>query len=211
MVFMNITLTDIPVTYINLDKYPNRNQSMINMLEHLGFTYKRIDGVTGRPYDSIIDAQINALNSGSVPCIVLEDDCIPYSFVNEIEVPDDADIVYLGNHGAGMSEPRYTEVSPGIWRVHNMLALHAVLYITQHGKDVFLSALEEAKIIPEPADVATANAQHKAKVYALDVATWYQYDYPELTKESLSYFVNNRSGIYGGGCPDYEAPITFGE
>jgi hypothetical protein len=207
---MKITLTDIPVTYINLDKYPNRNQSMINMLDQLGFTYKRIDGVMGTPYDPIIDAQINAINSNGLPCIVMEDDCIPYGFVNQIEVPDDADIIYLGNHGAGFDEPRYTEVSPGIWRVHSMVGLHAVLYITQYGKDLFLSALENAKTLRHGADVGIAQVQHKANVYAFDVPMWYQYDFPELTKVHLSDVADSPTGMYGGGCSDYNAPINFG-
>ena len=201
---MKINLKDLKVAYINIERDPNRNKTMQSMLDFYGLDYQRIEGTTEANYDPIADSHIKALESGAN--LILEDDCLPFDYREEFEVPDDADIVYLGIHGYGVIKDR---VSADVWKVSNMLSAHAIIYITDKGKDL----LKEAKDLTEAKHLGFDNSlallQHKVNTYALNSPIWYQKDFPELTSFKLEDSDNLSFGHYGGWCVDYPEPITF--
>jgi hypothetical protein len=122
---------------------------------------KRISGIVGDPYHvGLSRASENAiqvaLNSG-LPFIFFEDDAAPTKhYADEIEIPDDADAVYLGvspwGFGRGDDSKKeavlngsvFKEVDgfPGVFKVHNTLTTHAILYIN---KGYALAAIESYK------------------------------------------------------------------
>ena len=94
---MKLKLTDIPIVYINLDEQSDRNESIKTTLNDLGFknitrvsAYKDVIGKRGCAYSHAI-----ALEEVKPPFILLEDDCLPLNFIDEIDIPDDADAVIL--------------------------------------------------------------------------------------------------------------------
>ena len=206
---MKINLKDVEIIYINLPNYVNRNKSMINMLEHYGLKYKRVDGIVSgnQDYDIIADAHRKALDfSSAEQVLILEDDCIPHIYREEFDVPDNADIVYLGLHGY---EHGKEKVSKEVWKIFKMIGAHAILYLTQQGKDILKEAQQLTKDKKYGFDDSLAELQHKVNTYALNSPIWYQKNYPELTKFNLGEVENVTFGHYGGGCSDYEEPIVF--
>jgi hypothetical protein len=206
---MKINLKDLEIVYINLETYVNRNQTMLNMFNSIGLEASRVEGVapeTQPGYDVIADSHLKALNSSwAERILILEDDCVPHNYRNEIEVPDDADVVYLGVHCLKHYKQR---VSPEVWRISGMVGAHAILYITQRGKDFLAEAVQLTKDEKFGFDVSLGTLQHKVNTYALNSPSWYQKDIPELTKFNLddSDIV---SDYYGGAYPDYETPLQF--
>jgi hypothetical protein len=207
---LRIKLEDLEIVYINLSEAVNRNQSMVNMLSHCGLRASRVEGIlasANQEYDVVADSHLKALNSSSAEkLLILEDDCVPHNYRNEIEVPDDADIVYLGIHGYQHARER---ISPELWKVSGMIAAHAILYLTQQGKDILIEAQKLTKDKKYAFDVSLAKLQNKVNTYALNSPVWYQKDYPELTKFELDNSEHMTFGMYGGVSRDYEEPIRF--
>lgn len=206
--YMKINLKDLSIAYINLDSYPNRNQSMINMLDACGLSYTRVAGIKGKAYDAIAQAHLNALDTGAD--LILEDDCLPFDYREEIELPNDADVVYLGvsTGTTGTHKSKYNKLSNDIYRLYDMASLHAVLYITEAGRQWLRNAVILANKERMGIDQATARLMPTIKVYGLNSPIWYQRDVPEQTKKTLD--IAMLSDEYaGGGFEDYDEPYIF--
>jgi hypothetical protein len=205
---LKINLKDLEIVYINLASYVNRNQSMINMFERYGLNASRVEGVvsTNQGYDVICDAHRKALDSSSAEkVLILEDDCIPHNYREEFEVPDDADIVYLGLHGYGHPKER---ISQDIWRVSGMASAHAILYLTPEGKNILIEAQQLTKDKKCGFDISLGELQHKVNTYCLNSPIWYQKDLVEITKFNADD-PEIVADYYGGGFSDYEKPLVF--
>lgn len=206
---MKINLKELEIRYINLPAYVNRNQSMINMLNYYGLKASRIEGIPRgiyKNYDIIADSHRKALNSSSAEqVLILEDDCIPHNYRQEFEVPDDADIIYLGLHTYGHPVER---VSEEIWRVSGMAGAHAILYLTQGGKDILIQAQKLSRTKKHEFDISLSKLQHKVNTYALNSPIWYQKDVPDCTKFNADD-AEIVSDYYGGFYSDYDKPVVF--
>jgi hypothetical protein len=181
---------------------------MINMLDHYGLSYRRLDGIVSlnQDYDIIANAHRQALDSSKTEhVLILEDDCIPYKYREQFEVPDNADIIYLGLHVYGHPKEK---ISKDICRVSGMAGAHAILYLTQRGKDILVEAQKLTKDKKLGFDIALSKLQYKVNTYALNIPIWYQKDAPELTKFDTDN-LNILPGYYGGGHPDYDKPIKY--
>lgn len=115
------------------------------------------------------------------PFVMLEDDATKYrDFPKHIDIPLDADIVYLGLHSWGYSaeEPInivYSEhVDDDLMRVKNLLALHAVLVCSPAGASVIQRSMVESFYRDKPWDIPITHAQPFYNVYALKVPLVYQ-------------------------------------
>ena len=109
-------------------------------------------------------------NRRSLPLLLLEDDCdTTEAFAPEIEVPADADVVYLGVSRWGLV-PEVLEKGiigtilsrewgPDHVRLYNMLQTHAVLFVTQRGLERGLMAGLDALFGDRAHDVRLALAQ----------------------------------------------------
>jgi hypothetical protein len=206
---LKINLKELEIRYINLPAYVNRNQSMINMLNYYGLKASRIEGIPRgiyKNYDIIADSHRKALNSSSAEqVLILEDDCIPHNYRQEFEVPNDADIIYLGLHTYGHPVER---VSEEIWRVSGMAGAHAILYLTQGGKDILIQAQKLSRTKKHGFDISLGKLQHKVNTYALNSPIWYQGDATALTKFNADD-AEIVSDYYGGFYSDYDKPVVF--
>ena len=205
---MKINLKELSIAYINLPTYPNRNQSMINMLEYYGLNFSRIEGVLHNGGYGIPWAHLNALNSGAD--LILEDDCVPYEYREEFTVPDDADVVFLGI-SAGTTKkfsPKYKKINEEIYRLYDMTGLHAVLYLTEAGRKWLRKAHSRAVKEGVGMDTSTAQSLGNIKAYGLNRPIWYQKDLKGVTgitlDEALSF-----DEYDGGGFEDYKEPLIY--
>ena len=137
---MNLDLKEIPAIYINLEKDVDKNESMKSMLNDCGFkNIIRVDAeyTPDNPLAGCSLSHYNALHEIDPPFIVFEDDCKVKNFSSTINIPDDADAVYLGISSWGRmnshSGPfvQYENLKGGLLRIYNMLSAHCVLYLDE--------------------------------------------------------------------------------
>lgn len=181
---MKLKLTDIPVVYINLDEQERRRENIEKSLNDLGFkniirvsALKEHIGKRGCAYSHAV-----ALEEIEPPFIVLEDDCVPLNFIDEIEIPDDADAVYLGisswgrmnSHSGPCVQYGDVEDHPDLLRVYNMLGAHAILYINPDYVDLCKRIAYHGYLISDHHDIGFADVQKYYDVYAFDSPMFYQ-------------------------------------
>ena len=115
------------------------------------------------------------------PFIIMEDDATKYrEFPESLDIPNDADIVYIGLHswGYGLDEPVniiYSEnVDKNLIRVKNLLALHGVMVCSPAGAATIQRTMVESFYRDKPWDIPITHAQPFYNVYALKVPLVYQ-------------------------------------
>jgi hypothetical protein len=180
---MKIDLKEVLTFYINLPQHNEKRDKINGMLSNLQFkNFHRLAGYEypETPVAGCSRAHYHSLNSENIPFILLEDD----AFVMDqnwnngiIEVPDDADAVYLGNstwgrmNGHNGEYVQYDKIDnyPGVLRVYNMLATHAILYLKREYTDLIKRiAYHTGYVIENYNDVGFAEVQRYFKIYALD-------------------------------------------
>jgi len=181
---MKLRLTDIPVIYINLDDQPERREQIEKSLNELGFKnvirvsgFKDPIGKRGCAYSHAL-----ALEEIDPPFILLEDDCLPLNFVDNIEIPDDTDALYLGISSWGRmnshSGPcvQWDEVDgyADLVRVYNMVGAHAILYLNSDYIDLCKRIAYHGYLISDHHDIGFADVQKYYDVYACDNPMFYQ-------------------------------------
>lgn len=194
---MKLDLREIPVYYVNLDEQDEKRKQTENLLKINGFKYVerfpaikhesgRIIGCARSHYE-ILKKDIKP------PFIILEDDCVLNGdFTNLLEVPDDADALYLGisqwgrylNHSGPYVHCE--KVTDELVRVYNMLTTHAILYITEEYKSICKKiAYYYGYVIEDHLDIGFAEIQKIFNVYALDNPLFVQYEW-KVTSKKLS-------------------------
>jgi hypothetical protein len=213
---MKVNLKNLKIAYINVPRYPNRNQTMINMLEYYGLSYSRIEGCTYEDCEErypeerhpIAKSHLMALDSS--PDIILEDDCLPFDYREDLDFPDNADVVFLGSSTgtAQTHSPKYIKISKDIYKLNDMTSLHAVLYITEAGRQWLRNAYEMTTKENIAIDIATARLMPTINAYGLNSPIWYQRDAEFSTKRTLDEAMLF-DGSEGGGFDDYDKPYTI--
>lgn len=180
---MNLELKKIPAIYINLREDTEKNEHMQNMLTELGFeTIIRLEATQcpDRHLSGCSYSHFNALNEVDVPFIVFEDDCRVKNFQPIIEIPDDADAIYLGVSSWGRmnshSGPcvQYEKVDDTLLRVYNMLGAHSILYLSKEYASLCSKISQHAAETAEHQDIGFAEVQRYYNVYAFDDPFFYQ-------------------------------------
>lgn len=194
---MKLKLTDIPVVYINLDEATEKGERVQKSLEQLGFkniirfsAHKETIGKKGCAI-----SHVYALEEVEPPFLLIEDDCLPKEFVDEIEFPDDADAVYLGISSWGRmnshSGPfvQYSEVEehPHLLRIYNMLSTHAILYLNSDYIDLCRRIAYQSYLIADHLDIGFAEVQRYYDIYAYDNPLFYQTSSNGTDKPLSSY------------------------
>lgn len=194
---MKFKLTDIPVVYINLDEHTERRDSIQSSLEDLGFKniirvsgFKDPIGKRGCAYSHAL-----ALEEIDPPFILLEDDCLPLNFINEIEVPDESDAVYLGisswgrmnSHSGLCVQWESVEGYSDLVRIYNMLSAHAILYINPDYIDLCKRISYNGYLISDHHDIGFAEVQRYYDIFAFDSPMFYQTSSNGTDKKLSSY------------------------
>ena len=102
---------------------------------------------------------------------------------DKIEIPDDADIIYIGVSCGGLG--RHTRQKPGdplyatdynekYIRVYNMLSTHAIMICSAAGANIYTQCMLEGFYNPTAWDCYLARIQSYYNVYALKNPLFYQ-------------------------------------
>jgi len=207
---MKINLLEVPVYYINLDEEEEKRKRTENLLSSLGFRninrFSAIKHEAGRII-GCARSHYEILKSQKPPFIILEDDCsLNKKFVDEINIPDNADALYLGishwgrylNHSGPYVH--YSKVNDNIVRVHNMLATHAILYLSQD----YASMCKRISYhfgyeVENHLDIGFAEIHKFFNVYSFDEPLFRQYEWSAVTTgklSSVSYNKNEADKLY---------------
>lgn len=136
---MKIDLRKVPAVYMNLKQHTEKNEQMQSLLKECGFeTIIRVEGPyrPDNPPAGCAGAHYVGVSEIDPPFVLFEDDCELHNFKPIIEVPDDADAVYLGTSQWArywqFSGPfvHYEKVNNEVVRVYNMLGGHSILYLS---------------------------------------------------------------------------------
>jgi hypothetical protein len=161
---MKINIPTISAFYINMEDAHQRKDDFISWNRDLGFNnVTRIAGIYDNLYYvGLSKAHVNALKDGislEEAFIIFEDDAAPTeAYVSQIEVPDDADAVYLGVSPWGFSrdqDPKeeadfngsvFKKVSkfPGVFKIESTLSTHAILYLNKNYAKAALESYRKA-------------------------------------------------------------------
>lgn len=193
---MKIKLTSIPAYYINLHSHRKKNKNIKRLLTGLGFhTIKRTPGFVSET--SVLGcglAHQNALVSlgrQEDPFLLFEDDVAVTHFDHIIDVPDDADAIYLGVSKMGIIDGADCEnilVSrvegfDNVFRIYNMLAAHAILYLNMDYVRSASKYIQGYIDVGQPHDIGLAEHMKDWKVYAIDKPVFIQ-------SEKFRYFTD---------------------
>ena len=194
---MKLNLIDIPVFYINLDEQEEKRKTTETLLKQLGFKYVQRFSAVKHEAGRIIGcarSHYEILRTQKPPFIILEDDCaLNKEFTNVLEIPDNADALYLGishwgrylNHSGPYVHT--TKVNDEVVRVHNMLATHAILYLTESYVDVCKRVAHHFGYeVENHLDIGFAEIHKLYNVYALNEPLFRQYEWSAVTTGKLS-------------------------
>ncbi len=216
----------MPVSYINLDRDTEKRDNVDRLLFDNKFkSFTRIKAIEPN-IDKFVSERKNlgniygcslshsqALLLNKAPFIILEDDVEILKFKKEIEVPDDADAIYLGNMSWGLIDGygqnykvKYEKVDgyKDIYRVYNLLGTHAIAYLSERYAKACWESLTNsykdidvatASISPDSiaSDVAFAKIQKDYNVYAIGTPIFYQSGYyEEATNKHISGYKEQR-------------------
>jgi hypothetical protein len=194
---VKIDLRNIAVYYVNLDHDVDKKEKTENMLKNMGFNnIHRVSACIHQKGRIIGCARSHhkILSTYNEPFIILEDDCTFNSdFDGYIDIPEDAEAVYLGishwgrylNHSGPFVHIEKTTTD--CVRVYNMLATHAILYLSlDYVKMCEKVAHYHGYVIENHVDIGFAEIQKYFNVYALDNPLFMQYEWSAITRGKLS-------------------------
>ena len=116
------------------------------------------------------------------PFLMLEDDVALNKPLDECEIPDDTDILYVGISNCSMNDHRfhyanyYESVAeyPNIVRIKHMLSTHGIMICSPLGAAVVQRTMLEVYLSDKPWDIPLALIQPYYRVYALRDPLVYQ-------------------------------------
>ena len=185
---MKIKLTDLRVYYINLHKDKKKDSKTLSLLKSLGFkSITRCPGFleenyiigSGAAYQNVLLSRYDKQD----PFILFEDDIALTHFDHIIDIPDDADAIYLGVSKMGIvggkdEEKLFVSKVEGyenLYRVYNMLATHAIVYLNMEYAKAASDSAQKYLDKGLPHDLGIAENMKNWNVYAFDKPMFIQH------------------------------------
>jgi len=194
---MKIDIRNFPTFYINMDKDEDRQKDMIALGKDVGFkNYSRSKAVSipKKPRSGCAKSHFNIFKDINQPTIILEDDCVIRNDSYIINIPDDADALYLGlshwgflNNESKLKNFNYKkhEEFQDIYIIDGMLASHAILYISPEYIDMAKRIAKWSSDNNHHIDQGFALMQKYFNVYALKKPIFYQHSNTQATNITL--------------------------
>jgi len=189
---MKILLKNIKHYFLTVNTHGERKKHMIDEFKEydlvevnpvLGIK-REISGVTG--FSRMIDLGLRNQDRTKPfsPFIMYEDDCSKYrEYPEYIEIPDDADLCYIGlskcstcNYGYGWHYASYYKhIDNDVIQIYNMLSTHGIMVCSASGALALQKALLDGCHQKKEAwDTCIAQLQYYYNVYALRKPLVYQ-------------------------------------
>jgi GR25 family glycosyltransferase involved in LPS biosynthesis len=199
---MIIDITQIPVYYINLDSSAERREAISSALRQAGFTnvirFKASTGEHSVHGCAKSHHELMSLVKHSGPFLVLEDDAaLAKDFTTIVEVPDDADAVYLGTTIAGRQKDRSTrfpvarKINEEYYQIYNFLTGHAILYINPEYQSFLKRALKVAVDFKSHQDIVRAETMKFFTVYVRNKPIFFQNDQKDYTDSITQTYIDD--------------------
>lgn len=182
---MNVDISKLPTYLINLPEDKERLASAKSCLSNLSQDYTITEAI--KHSTSVIGCAMSHLNifkKYSPSCLILEDDiALTDNLVQNIEVPDNADAVYLGlsDHGhvpnwhLGVKyKAEFENINKDLVKVKNMCSTHAIIYLTSRYWEVVKTATEYSIKNGLAFDLTFASLHRYFNIYGLKRPMFYQ-------------------------------------
>ena len=183
----------------------NREFKIKSLLDRLEYNHKQIPAVISNGFNGNTQSTKNAIEESikyNEPVIIFEDDAnITEHYNNKIDVPDDADAVWLGTSiyglvnnwesmslrdGIYLTQPQKTGEYNNFYKVENMLSLHAVVFITNKYKQSMFNYLEYLINKQTAPDIITAETMKYFNIYACKKPMFFQDDNAHNSSPTLT-------------------------
>lgn len=173
---MKIQLNNIKTYFISPceGKYLERCDTMKTLGEKMSAMF--IHQKSGNNYPQSLNeahSQILKSNLNDLPILLLEDD-VKWNGVLDVEIPTDADALYLGNSNSGnhyLQWPHLKKAGHNHYRIFSMRGAHAIIYISKKYKEFASLSIDGNKQV---LDVTLAGIQKNFNVYTLNEPIFYQ-------------------------------------
>jgi hypothetical protein len=170
---MRLDLCQLRALVLNRQDQPARRQHVSAQLARCGIPFEIIDAICCEPgFMGCALSHLKALSHPGLepPFMVFEDDCaVTEDFQRILEVPEGADMVYLGQSTWGMHPdlPDHgtnhatvaTRYDEDFLQVHNMLSAHALLYLTADMVEAARAVTQSYLLKALPFDIGLAGLQ----------------------------------------------------
>lgn len=181
----SLDLRKIPTKLINLDSQKERLDLCTTRLNNLGINFDRFSAI---PHEVGIigcgKSHLEVLSNIEPDTLVLEDDVVPTEWFKPVlEIPDEADAVYLGLSRWGYHQSTWPLSAPYILteyysdtyaRIFNMCGGHAILYRKQPYIDAVVREIKYCLEKDIPLDVGMAKLHTKFTILATKNPFFYQ-------------------------------------
>ena len=183
----------------------NREFKIKSLLDRLEYNHKQIPAVISNGFNGNTQSTKNAIEESikyNEPVIIFEDDAnITEHYNNEIDVPEDADAIWLGTSiyglvnnwesmslrdGIYLTQPKKTGEYNNFYKVENMLSLHAVVFITNKYKQSMLNYLQYLINKQTAPDIITAETMKYFNIYACKKPMFFQDDNAHNSSPTLT-------------------------
>jgi GR25 family glycosyltransferase involved in LPS biosynthesis len=183
----------------------NRELKIKSLLDRLEYNHKQIPAVLSNGFNGNTQSTRNAIEESikyNEPVIIFEDDAnITEHYNNKIDVPEDADAVWLGTSiyglvnnwesmslrdGIYLTQPQKTGEYNNFYKVENMLSLHAVVFITNKYKQSMFNYLEYLINKQTAPDIITAETMKYFNIYACKKPMFFQDDNAHNSSPTLT-------------------------
>tara|TARA_Y100000310_G_C20669761_1_gene809604 strand:+ start:813 stop:1412 length:600 start_codon:yes stop_codon:yes gene_type:complete len=189
----NLDLRKLPTKLINLDSQPDRLRMVASRLGELGITFDRFSAF---PHQCGIvgcgQSHLEVLSNIKPKTLVFEDDVVPTEWFQPIvEVPEEADALYLGNSIWGYHESlwpvgsvpqvKVRPYSANYLRIFNMCSAHAIVYLKQEFIDAVIKMTKKCLKEDIPWDLGLAKLHSDFTILVPKNPMFYQEELREHT------------------------------
>jgi hypothetical protein len=197
---MKIDLREIQSYWINLDNETGQATRISKMCDDLELNHERFraikksPGIVGCGYSHI---SCWHLAKKDLPCLIFEDDAsrTDAPFTPIIEVPDECSALYLGISHAGVGTQggydsvRASKYNDDFIQLHNMLCLHAVVFINPEYMKRCISVAEDFVYNRDvPIDCAPAELHKEFLILTPNEPLFYQADPEQKAKFPVEHY-----------------------
>lgn len=187
---MQIDLKKVKYYYINVPSQTERRKHMEQMLMRLGVEYECVEAFTST--SRLASGAMNHMRcchlalsrSEFKPFVLLEDDCDLFTNIGVIDLPLSTDAVYLGTSKCAANFNDFYDGNARCFRVvdkythllrdYNMLAAHAVLFITPRFASAYAGSMIEPANTEKAWDTVTCRLKPFFQIYTLITPIFYQ-------------------------------------
>lgn len=189
---MHIALSDTRTIVLHNPKNTARRKHMLAVMKGIGMKrYELFEALHEEGYILSATKSLMAIFERELLCdpfepfLLLEDDVMvaPWVETLDLEIPQDADAVYVGistcsahpakeTHRVGIP---WTEMAlPHLVKIENMLSQHAVLICSKRWLTMLMRSMMVGAVLNMSWDIPTARLMHRYNVYAPRKPIFYQ-------------------------------------